>query len=206
MYLSSCKPLVYQTYTPYRVSKTITIPHEQVMSEYRTRKQVFLDFGVPDNQSTYDSITAVTYNLGTVTSSSAIGSALSFNSGSAESKSVYTGVYMSSYNPFYDPNAIRTIYNSMSVTSVASMGYSQTSNRYAKFWMIGDSVMKWETLGLNKSRIEANRNYDESLAQAAAAEQRRVNQENTHMAMERLARIAGVATAALVVIILATVI
>ncbi|MDA0686383.1 MAG: hypothetical protein O3C22_06115 [Bacteroidetes bacterium] len=116
----------------------LTIPHEEVMSEYNTRQKVFLEFGSPDNQTTIDSITSFTYNMGSV----------SWISGST----ISTGTYGSITNPLYRPLANPIVSSTRFISTTNVLAKSTTVNSYAKFWIMGDSVMKWETQGIDRSR------------------------------------------------------
>jgi hypothetical protein len=115
-----------------------TIPHEEVMSEYNTRQKVFLEFGSPDNQTTIDSITSFTYNMGSV----------SWVTGST----ISTGTYGSLTNPLYRPVANPVVSSTRFIATASTLAKSTTVNSYAKFWIMGDSVMKWETQGIDRSR------------------------------------------------------
>lgn len=116
----------------------LTIPHEDVMSQYNTRQKVFLEFGSPDNQTTIDSITSFTYNMGSV----------SWVNGTT----ISTGTYSSLTNPLYRPVANPVVSSTRYISTTNTLAKSTTINSYAKFWIMGDSVMKWETQGIDRSR------------------------------------------------------
>lgn len=115
-----------------------TIPHSEVMSSFNTKQKVFLEFGSPDNQITIDSITSYTYNMGTI--------------GWSRNTAIASGTYTSFTNPLYNPVFNPLVGNSKFYATQNTATRTATVNSYAKFWLIGDSVMKWETLGIDKSK------------------------------------------------------
>lgn len=156
------------------------------MSEFKTKKQVFLEFGVPNDQITIDSITSFTYYIGTQTQSSSFTLGNTTYSGTYSNRTVYSGSLVSVYNPYYQARTNEYVYNGTAISTYSTTGSSQTTNRYIKFWMMNDSVLKWETLGYNRERKVPNPEYDANIALAMEEEAKAVKKYNNKIAMKRL--------------------
>jgi hypothetical protein len=156
------------------------------MAEFKTKKQVFLEFGVPNDQITMDSITSFTYTIGTQTQSSSFSIGNTNYSGTYSNRTVYSGSRVSTYNPYYQVSTSNYIYNGTAISTYSTIGSSQTTNRYIKFWMMQDSVLKWETLGYNRERKVPNPEYDENIALAMEEAAKAVKKYNNQIAMKRL--------------------
>ena len=140
----------------YDVPKLVKIPHEEVMKvDYPTKKAVFLKFGTPTSKETYDNIENWHFKLSEVTSSNSIG----FSSG--------TGlIYQNPMNPYLNPINRSLVVNQNQINSQKTN--STTVETYVKFWFLNDSVLKWESLGVDYSRMVPNKNYEEAEALKAA--------------------------------------
>jgi len=136
----------------YKVPKLVKIPHEEVMKvDYPTKKAVFLKFGTPTNKETFENIENWYFKLSEVTSSNSIG----FSSG--------TGlIYQNPLNPYLNPVNRSLVVNQSQINSQNTK--STTVETFVKFWFVNDSVSKWETLGVDYSKMVPNNNYDEAEA------------------------------------------
>ena len=121
----------------YIVSPTLMMYHSEVMAEdYPTKKAVFVKFGTPTSKETFDNIENWYFKLSEVTNSTSIG----MSNGLGR-------IYQDPMNPY-----IRTVDKQRT--------NSTTVETYVKFWFVNDSVCKWETFGVDYSRLIPNPNYD----------------------------------------------
>ncbi len=142
--LSSCGISV----PPYHVSPTITLHHNEVMTEdYPTKKSVLLKFGRPTSKETFDNVENWYYKLSEVTNSTSTGLATGLGR-----------IYQDPLNPYLRPGD-RALVSSQ--TQLIKQNTSSTTvETYVKFWFVNDSVSKWETFGVDYSRLIPNPNYD----------------------------------------------
>lgn len=141
------KPLVYSQ------PQFVKLSHEEVMTEdFPTKKSVFVKFGTPTNKETYENIENWYFKLGEVTSSSSIG--LSTGNGR---------ISQDPSNPYLRPVDRSLVTNQTQINSIRTN--SSTVETYVKFWFENDSVTKWETFGVDYSRMVLNPNYNESEAE-----------------------------------------
>lgn len=129
--------------------------HQEIMSDFKTKNQVFLEFGTPDQQMQVDSIINFSYRLGEETKTI----------GLSNSNATYSGVAVRNNNPFYSGNYLTSAnYNNFAVITSKSVETSNTVIKYVKFWMINDQVIKWETQGIDKSTFKRNPKYNSDIA------------------------------------------
>lgn len=154
--LQGCSPLVYQSYDVPQYNKTT---HEEVMSTFTTKGQVFIEFGVPDQQFTLDSITSYYYKFGEETKSITSGKSAGV-AATAQAQNVISGIMAVAGNPYYKGVSTGPVFNTYSVTSFTNTSNTESFIKYARFWIIGDKVVKWETQGIDKSILTQNPHYD----------------------------------------------
>jgi hypothetical protein len=124
---------------PYNVPEYITISHSDAMSEkFKTKKDVFTEFGAADKKDEYEGIEVWTYNLAERT----IGVGTTLNISNTETK-------QNRNNPNLKP-IDRSIVSSSTTVSGANIS-STTKNDYVTFWFDDDKVFKWESLGYSAS-------------------------------------------------------
>ena len=132
----------------YIVSPTLMMYHSEVMAEdYPTKKAVFVKFGTPTSKETFDNIENWYFKLSEVTNSTSIG----MSNGLGR-------IYQDPMNPY-----IRTVDRSLVTEQtqvIKQRTNSTTVETYVKFWFVNDSVCKWETFGVDYSRLIPNPNYD----------------------------------------------
>jgi len=128
------------------------MPHEEVMKiDYPTKKTVFLKFGTPTNKETFENIENWYFKLSEITSSNSIG--LSSGTGL---------IRQNPMNPYLNPINRGLVVNQNQINSQKTN--STTVETYVKFWFLNDSVLKWESLGVDYSRMIPNNNYEEAKA------------------------------------------
>ncbi len=116
------------------------MPHQEVMTkDYPTKKAVFLKFGVPTGKETYENIESWYYKLSEVTKTESIG--LAVGSGI---------ISQNPNNPLVGPIERSLIIQRNQLGSINS--HSAMVETYLKFWFVNDSVIKWETYGVDYSR------------------------------------------------------
>ena len=124
---------------PYDVPEYITISHSDAMSEkFKTKKDVFTEFGAADKKDEYEGIEVWTYNLAERT----IGVGTTLNISNTETK-------QNRNNPNLKP-IDRSIVSSSTTVSGTNIS-STTKNDYVTFWFDDDKVFKWESLGYSAS-------------------------------------------------------
>jgi len=134
--ISGCSALNVQ---PYDVPEYITISHRDAMNEkFKTKKDVFTEFGAADKKDEYEGIEVWTYNLAERT----IGVGTTINISNTETK-------QNRNNPNLMP-IDRSIVSSSTTVSGANIS-STTKNDYVTFWFDNDKVVKWESLGYSAS-------------------------------------------------------
>lgn len=145
LFLSSCSI----TTPPYHVSPTITLHHSEVMTEdFPTKKSVFLKFGTPTKKETFDNIENWYFKLSEVTNSTTVGMSTGLGR-----------IYQDPMNPYLRP-VDRTLVSTQTQLLKQNTN-STTVETYVKFWFVNDSVSKWETFGVDYSRLIPNPNYDQ---------------------------------------------
>lgn len=136
----------------YNIPPTIKITHEQVMTmDFPTKKSVFVRFGTPTSKETFDDIENWYFKLSEVTNTNSIG----LSSGTGQ-------IGQNPLNPSLTPINRTLITTQSAITNVRSN--STTVETYLKFWFVNDSVMKWETFGVDFSRSIPNPQFDASQA------------------------------------------
>jgi len=142
--ISSCAVVPHQ----YLVSPTNLLTHSEVMAmDYPNKKSVFQVFGSPTNKEIYDSIENWYFKLGEITNTSSVG----LMSGSSKIK-------QDPLNPFVPVINRAIVTNQMQVSN--SISTSTNREAFVKFWFERDTVIKWETFGVNYQRLVANPLYD----------------------------------------------
>ena len=135
----------------YDVTPTVVLPHDEVMAiDFPTKKSVFVRFGTPTNKETFEGIENWYYKLSEVTNSRTFG----FASG--------VGSIGQNPNNLTLPPIQRSLVTTQSSLS-NSVTNSTTVETYLKFWFVNDSVMKWETIGVNFAREVPNPKYNAEL-------------------------------------------
>lgn len=150
--ISGCSALSVQ---PYDVPEYITISHRDAMNEkFKTKKDVFTEFGAADKKDEFEGIEVWTYNLAERTNGVGTTTTIS-NTKTKQNKN----------NPNLMP-IDRFIESSSTSISNTAFG-STTKNDYITFWFEEDNVVKWESLGYSASyqiknsqfSMEEYRNY-----------------------------------------------
>jgi len=114
--------------------------HNEVMTQdFPTKKTVFVRFGTPTRKETFENIENWYFKISEITNSTSKG--LSFGNGM---------ISQNQMNPYVLPIQ-RSIETSNTVMSNVRTN-TTTIETYVKFWFINDSVVKWETLGVDYSR------------------------------------------------------
>jgi len=114
--------------------------HNEVMTQdFPTKKTVFVRFGTPTSKETFENIENWYFKISEITNSTSKG--LSFGNGM---------ISQNQMNPYVLPIQ-RSIETSNTVMSHVRTN-TTTIETYVKFWFINDSVVKWETLGVDYSR------------------------------------------------------
>jgi hypothetical protein len=132
----------------YDVTPTVVLPHDEVMAiDFPTKKSVFVRFGSPTNKETFEGIENWYYKLSQVTNSNSIIRS--------------TGVGQIGQNPNNPglPPIARTLITTQANLS-NTVTNSTTVETYLKFWFVNDSVMQWETFGVNFAREVPNPAYN----------------------------------------------
>lgn len=144
--ITSCAVVPHQ----YLVSPTKLLTHSEVMAlDYPNKKSVFQEYGSPTKKETYDSIENWYFKLGEITNTSSVG----LMSGS-------TKIKQDPLNPFI-PAINRTIVANQHQVS-NSISTSTNRETYVKFWFESDTVIKWETFGVDYQRLVVNPLYDQN--------------------------------------------
>lgn len=126
--------------TSYAVNDTIRQSHNAVMNqEFPNKKSVFLKFGTPTNSSSYENIESWYYKIGEETNN--VSRTLNFTRGTTRQN------YL---NPWMI-DIFKSIKNTEHGISNQTSN-SQTTETYVKFWFVNDTVVKWETYGVDFSR------------------------------------------------------
>ena len=185
--LFSCGTPQYLTYD---VPKYVRTPHSEVMSTYTTKEKVMLEFGAPDKEAQVNKIDIIEYKLGEITRgktrgvSNTVGQATQQininNTQATQLDAQYSGVSMTENNPFYSATnttgaingssngssntSISNVVNNQYIRSTTIYSGSETYPKYAKFWLINDTVVKWESVGIDKSIIRVNPKYNRKKA------------------------------------------
>jgi len=159
--LTSCYvPRAYQHPVPQKIS----VSHSEVMSRYKNKNELILDFGVPDKTIKIDSIEVLDYSLGEIERSSMVANSMSI----LNSNLGFTGILINQGNPFYNSNLVNgntnsiRSFNNQVFTSFNSESIGQTYRKYAKFWMKNGQVIKWETFGIDKGYLIENPDWNQT--------------------------------------------
>ena len=159
--LTSCYNYLEDLGTP--PPEFLITSHAEVMSTYKTKSDVLMEFGSPDERWTVDSIESINYDYGQIEegtgTSTSIGHGSSQGTSSAASYMLFAGVAMSALNPLYTRTNYATNFNNFQVTT--SRSKSETFKKYVKFWFIGDNVIKWETFGVDQTIYDPNPEYED---------------------------------------------
>ena len=180
--LFSCGTPQYLTYD---VPKYVRTPHSEVMSTYTTKEKVMLEFGAPDKEAQVNKIDIIEYKLGEISRgktrgvSNTVGQTTQQininNTQATQLDAQYSGVSMTENNPFYSTTnttaaidgrtngssntSISNVVNNQYIQSTTIYSGSETYPKYAKFWLINDKVVKWESVGIDKSVLKPNPKY-----------------------------------------------
>lgn len=114
--------------------------HADVMTQdYPTKKSVFIKFGTPTNKETFENIENWYFKLSEVTASTSIGH--SYGTGR---------ISQNPMNPYF-----RTVDREL-VTRQSQNTFQKTNSTtvetFVKFWFVNDTVIKWESYGVDFSR------------------------------------------------------
>ena len=198
--LFSCGTPQYLTYD---VPKYVRTPHSEVMSTYTTKEKVMLEFGAPDKEAKVNKIDIIEYKLGEISRgktrgiSNTVGQTTQQininNTQATQLDAQYSGVSMTENNPFYSntntTGAIDGRTNGSSVTSISNVvnnqyirsttiySGSETYPKYAKFWLINDKVVKWESVGIDKSVLKPNPRYSNEEARLIEEKNKQIKKD-----------------------------
>jgi hypothetical protein len=124
----------------YAVNDTIRQSHYAVMNqEFPNKKAVFLKFGTPTNSSSFENVESWYYKIGEETNN--VSRTLNFTTGTT---------HQNYLNPW-----LIDIFKSIEKTEHGisnQTSNSKTLETYVKFWFMNDTVVKWETYGVDYSR------------------------------------------------------
>jgi hypothetical protein len=114
--------------------------HADVMTQdYPTKKSVFIKFGTPTSKETFENIENWYFKLSEVTASTSIGH--SYGTGR---------ISQNPLNPYF-----RTVDREL-VTRQSQNTFQKTNSTtvetFVKFWFVNDTVIKWESYGVDFSR------------------------------------------------------
>jgi hypothetical protein len=131
------------------IESTPMISHSEVMTQdFPTKIAVFVKFGAPTSKETVGNIENWYFKLSEVTNSNAVG----FSTG-------YGLIAQNTSNP-YIPEINRSLVTIESKSTIQRTN-STTVETYLKFWFINDTVVKWETFGVDYSRPKTVSPVDE---------------------------------------------
>jgi outer membrane protein assembly factor BamE (lipoprotein component of BamABCDE complex) len=167
IWLSSCAvvPPVYP------VPEFIVKSHDDVMTEnFPTKKSVFIKFGTPTKKETFENVENWYYKLSEVTNSTITG--ISSGVGS---------IYQDPLNILLKPEDRALITSSSQINSQKVK--SSTVETYAQFWFVKDTVMKWETSGVNYSYSIPNPMYNKDTALINVTERDIAKEKNKNLAV-----------------------
>ena len=113
--------------------------HDAVMThDFPTKKSVFVKFGTPTSKETFENIENWYFKLSEVTNSNSIG----FSSGTGK-------ISQDPMNPLFPSENRSLITQQRQIISIRTN--STTRETYVKFWFVNDTVVKWETFGVDYS-------------------------------------------------------
>ena len=113
--------------------------HDAVMThDFPTKKSVFVKFGTPTSKETFENIENWYFKLSEVTNSNSIG----FSSGTGK-------ISQDPMNPLLPSENRSLITQQRQIISIRTN--STTRETYVKFWFVNDTVVKWETFGVDYS-------------------------------------------------------
>jgi len=154
---------------PYTISETITKSHNDVMTEdYPTKKSVFLKFGTPTRKETFENIENWYYKISELTNSKSIG----FSSGYG---SINQNLMNSNLRTV--DRVLNTTSNQMNIQSVNS----STTESYVQFWFVNDTVLKWQSYGVNYSYPILNPKFDRTRASINDSERQKAEKYNKNI-------------------------
>lgn len=114
--------------------------HADVMTQdYPTKKSVFMRFGTPTSKETFENIENWYFKLSEVTASTSI--VHSYGTGR---------ISQNPLNPYFLP-VNRELVTRQSQNTFQKTN-STTVETFVKFWFVNDTVIKWETFGVDYSR------------------------------------------------------
>jgi len=114
--------------------------HADVMKQdYPTKKSVFMRFGTPTSKETFENIENWSFKLSEVTASTSI--VHSYGTGR---------ISQNPLNPYFLP-VNRELVTRQSQNTFQKTN-STTVETFVKFWFVNDTVIKWETFGVDYSR------------------------------------------------------
>ena len=123
-------------------SDTVKLSHSVVMnSDFPDKKAVFLKFGTPSSKSILGEIENWYYKIGEITETSNTTMEFGF------------GQYQQNYLNFITPDIWKVVENT-NINKSVQTGISKTTESYIKFWFVNDTVLKWESVGVDFSRIQ----------------------------------------------------
>ncbi len=136
----------------YSEPRLVKMAHEDVMNEdFPTKKSVFIKFGTPTNKETFENMENWYFKFSEVSSTSSVG----YSSGTGR-------ISQDPMNPHRRSIDRALITNQTQISGARTN--STTVETYVKFWFVNDSVTKWESYGVDYSRMVRNPYYDEASA------------------------------------------
>ncbi len=136
----------------YNVTPMVKQTHNQVMTlDFPDKKSVFFKFGTPTIKDSLDNIENWYYKIAEVTNTTSL--------------SHSTGMGIIKQNPYHPslPVLNRSLITTETTLSRVNTN-STTIETYVRFWFKNDSVIKWETYGVNYEREIPNKYYDHKIA------------------------------------------
>ena len=139
---------IISCYTPQVINEPESIPmlsHEEVMKvDFPTKKSVFLRFGTPTSKESFENIENWYYKISEETNSSGF----TYSNG-------YGIIAQNPMNPYL--NLISRSLVVQQTQNIIQNTKSTTVETFVKFWFVNDTVIKWQTYGVNYSRPNENK-------------------------------------------------
>jgi len=115
--------------------------HQDVMNtKFKSKEDVFKEFGVSDKKDVLKETEVWSYKLNTV----------SYTNSNSTGSSVYR-----KRSRISGPLVLGS-----STTSLSTLSTTNVTQNYVTFWFVNDSIIKWESVGLDLSQTYPNQNYD----------------------------------------------
>lgn len=128
---------------PYNTSEYLYLPHESVMeSDFPTKNSVFLKFGSPTKKDSIGNVVNWYFHLGEISTTKSSG----YASGTGK---IYSRHWSYKHQAIIRQSSI-----------IKQNSYTVTKESFVQFWFIGDTVIKWESIGVDYSRPYKNFFYN----------------------------------------------